>query len=122
MLNARRLETCKPTAYLINVASPAVIDQAALAAALRQRLLAGAAMDVHDAHPIPPGSPFVGMPNVLLTPHIGGATVETIERHSQMVSSDLALFLDGKRPKHLANPAVWEHLRKPVVLPKRDAR
>ena len=60
--------------------------------------LAGAALDVHEAHPIPPDSPFIGMPNVLLTPHIGGATWETIERHSAMVAEDFERFARGEQP------------------------
>lgn len=112
MLSARRLALMKRTAYLVNVTSPAVMDAAALAEALKAGRLAGAAMDVHDAHPVPPDSPFLGLPNVVLTPHIGGATVETVARHSRMVVDDLARFLAGRRPKHLANPAVWGHLRR----------
>ena len=107
MLNADLLSLMRPTAYIVNVTSPAVVNQDALAAAIREGRLAGAAMDVHDAHPIPSNSPFLGMPNVLLTPHIGGATHETIQRHSQMVVADLRRYLKGQRPRHLANHAVW---------------
>lgn len=111
MLSARRLAFMKRTAYLVNVTSPAIADAAALAEALQDGRLAGAAMDVHDAHPVPPDSPFVGLPNVVLTPHIGGATVETVARQSRMVVDDLTQFLAGRRPKHLANPAVWRRRR-----------
>jgi D-3-phosphoglycerate dehydrogenase len=107
MLNDDLLSLIRPSAYFVNVTSPAVVDQDALASALREGRLAGAAMDVHDAHPIPPSSPFLNMPNVLLTPHIGGATHETIQRHSQMVVTDMQRFLKGQKPRHLANPAVW---------------
>ena len=89
-----------------------MIDAGALADALANGRLAGAAMDVHETHPIIPTSPFLGMPNVLLTPHIGGATAETVERHSAMVVSDLERFTAGKRPRHLANPTVWRRLRR----------
>ena len=102
----------RPTAYLVNVTSQAVVDADALAAALRARAIAGAAMDVHEAHPIPPSSPFIALDNALLTPHIGGATVESIERHSAMVAADLARFAAGRRPWHLANPAVWRTRRR----------
>jgi D-3-phosphoglycerate dehydrogenase / 2-oxoglutarate reductase len=107
LINGDLLSLVRPSAYIVNVTSPAVVDQNALASALREGRLAGAAMDVHDAHPIPSNSPFLGMPNVLLTPHIGGATHETVQRHSQMVVSDMQRFLKGQRPRHLANPAVW---------------
>lgn len=107
LLSESLLSLIRPSAYIVNVTSPAVVDQDALASLLLEGRLAGAAMDVHDAHPIPSNSPFIGMPNVLLTPHIGGATHETVERHSQMVVADMQRYLKGRRPLHLANPAVW---------------
>ena len=111
MLNAKRLGLLRPTAYLVNAASPSVLDADALADALKQGRLAGAALDVHEAHPIPPTSPLLGLPNAILTPHIGGATRETVNRHAQMVVGDLEAFMAGKRPKHLANPEVWRKQR-----------
>lgn len=111
MLGARELALLGPASYLVNVTSSAVVDAAALARALESGAIAGAAMDVHEAHPIPPDSLFLGQPKALLTPHIGGATIETIERHSAMVLADLRSFIAGRRPKHLANPGVWTHRR-----------
>ncbi len=112
MLGARELALMRPTAYLVNVTSQAVVDAGALAAALGARAIAGAAMDVHEAHPVPPDSPFIGLDNALLTPHVGGATVESIERHSAMVIADLDRFLSGRRPRHLANTDVWARRRR----------
>ncbi len=112
MLSAERLALMRPGSYLVNVTAPGVVDPDALADAVRVGLLAGAALDVHEAHPVPPDSPLLGLPNVLLTPHIGGATHETVERHSRMVAGDLARFLAGRRPNHLANPQVWARRRK----------
>ncbi len=113
MLDGEALAKMRPTAYLVNVTSPTIVNRDALVNALRTGKLAGAAMDVHDSHPLAPDSPFIGMPNVLLTPHIGGATRETIERHSAMVAEDLQRFARGAKPKHLANPDVWARRRKP---------
>jgi D-3-phosphoglycerate dehydrogenase len=113
MLDGEAFAKMRCDAYLVNVTSPDIIDHNALIAALHAGKLAGAAMDVHDSHPLAPDSPFIGMPNVLLTPHIGGATRETIERHSAMVVDDLRRFAKGRRPKHLANPDVWARRRKP---------
>ena len=112
MLNGEALAKMRANAYLENVTSPAIVDRDALVDALRTGKLAGAAMDVHDSHPLAPDSPFIGMPNVLLTPHIGGATKETIDRHSAMVAEDLRRFARGIKPKHLANPGVWARRRK----------
>ena len=111
MLDEARIAAMKPGAYLVNVANSSVADRAALAAALAGGRLAGAALDVHEAHPIPPDSPFLGLSSVLLTPHVGGATWETTERHSAMVAEDFERFAHGERPLRLANPDVWERLR-----------
>ena len=112
LLSVDRIALMRSTAYLVNVTSPAVVDGKALAAALRDGRLAGAAMDVHDSHPVAPDSPFLGLPNATLTPHIGGATVETIERHSAMVVEDMARYANGRRPKRLANAGVWGRRRR----------
>ena len=111
MLNEARIAAMKPGAYLVNVTNSSVADRAVLAAALTEGRLAGAALDVHEAHPIPPDSPFLGLPNVLLTPHIGGATQETIERHSAMVAEDFERFARGEQPLRLVNPDVWGRRR-----------
>ena len=113
LLDSPRLALLRPSACLVNVTSPAVVEQDALTSALRAGRLAGAALDVHEAHPIPPNSPFLGLPNVNLTPHIGGATIETVVRHSRMVVDDLGRFLRGRRPRRLANPDVWPRRRSP---------
>ena len=111
MLSAERIASMKRGAYFVNAAAPSIADSSALAAALAEGKLAGAALDVHEAHPIPPDSPFLRLPNVLLTPHIGGATRETVERHSAMAAGDFERFSRGERPVHLANPEVWGRLR-----------
>ena len=111
MLDEARIAAMKPGAYLVNVTNSSVADRAVLAAALTEGRLAGAALDVHEAHPIPPDSPFLGLPNVLLTPHIGGATQETIERHSAMVAEDFERFARGEQPLRLVNPDVWGRRR-----------
>jgi D-3-phosphoglycerate dehydrogenase len=113
MLGKQQLALMKPTAYLVNVTSPAVVDQQALASALTEGRLTGAALDVYESHPIGPDSPFLGIANVILTPHIGGATIETIDRHSAMVITDLRRYAAGIRPRHLANPTVWRTRRRP---------
>jgi len=98
-------------AYLINTASHDLVDQEALVEALKSGALAGAALDVHEAHPIPTTNPLLKLDNVILTPHIGGATGETVERHSAMMVEDIGRFLEGRRPMRLANPKVWRRRR-----------
>ncbi len=81
------------TSYLINTASAALVDETALVEALRSKRIGGAALDVFETHPVMPNSPLLKLDNVVLTPHIGGATAETIERYSSMITRDLLQFL-----------------------------
>ena len=76
--------------------------------ALRDRRIAGAAFDVFESHPVSPQNPLLALDNVVLSPHLGGATAETIERHSEMITDDILSFLDGQRPKNLVNPEVLD--------------
>lgn len=112
MIGAGRIAAMKPGAFLVNVASPYAVNRPALADALARGHIAGAAFDVHETQPIPPDSPFLTLPNVLLTPHVGGATRETVERHSSMAAEDIERLARGEKPLRLANPEVWERRRK----------
>ncbi len=107
LIDARRIEMMKPAACLVNTASTYVVDGNAVAKALREKRIAGAAFDVFDAWPARADDPLLEMDNVVLTPHIGGATWETIERYSMMIADDIERFLDGERPVNLCNSEVW---------------
>jgi D-3-phosphoglycerate dehydrogenase len=111
LLGAEQLELLRPTAYLINTSSYSAVDEAALTNALRTRKLAGAAFDVFESYPISPANPLLKMPNVVLTPHIGGATEETVSRHSWMMVQAIQAYLQNRRPRRLVNPAVWRRRR-----------
>ena len=112
LVAAEQLQRMKPTAFLVNTSAPGVVEEKALAEALSRGQIAGAALDVFDGQPLPPSSKLLSLDNVLLTPHIGGATHETIQRHSKMIADDVLLFHQGKRPERLVNPEAWE--RRPV--------
>ena len=107
LLDARRLALMRPMSYLVNLSDAAIVSQEALVNALRDKKIAGAALDVFETHPMPPDSPLLGMDNVVLTPHIGGATEETIMRHSRMMADDILRFAAGERPVNLVNPEAW---------------
>jgi D-3-phosphoglycerate dehydrogenase len=111
LLGGEQLARMKPSALLVNTAAGALVDEAALADALARGALAGAALDVFAGQPLPSSSPLLSLPNVILTPHIGGATSETITRHSLMIAEDLERLTRGLRPKRLANPEVWDRAR-----------
>lgn len=93
LIDARRLAMMKPDAVLVNTARGGVVDEAALAGALRAGKLGGAALDVFDAEPLPAGSPLAGAPNLVLTPHVAGVTKESNERVSSLIAERVADFL-----------------------------
>ena len=108
MIDAGVLACMRPTAFLVNCSNADVIDQTALIHALKTGRVAGAAFDVFETHPIAPDNPLLQLDNVILTPHVGGATVETIQRHSKMMTDDILRFMHGDRPVNLVNPEVWD--------------
>lgn len=90
LLGRERLATMKTDAILINTARGGVVDEAALAERLREGKLGGAALDVFDREPLAGGSPLVGAPRLLLTPHIAGVTLESNERVSALIAERVA--------------------------------
>jgi D-3-phosphoglycerate dehydrogenase len=108
LLSAERLALMKPTAVLINTARAALTDENALYELLRTGRLAGAALDVLSDEPLQPGHRFLGLPNVICTPHIGGATVDVTRHQSDMVVDAIEHHLRGERPRWVANPAVYD--------------
>jgi (S)-sulfolactate dehydrogenase len=93
LIDAARIATMKAEAILINTARGGVVDEIAVAAALRARKLGGAALDVFDREPLPAGSPLAGCPNLVLTPHIAGLTCESNRRVSDLVAAKVAAAL-----------------------------
>ena len=112
LINAQRIALMKPTAYLVNTASADTVDREAIVKALREGHIAGAAFDVYETWPVQPDDPLLKLENVILTPHIGGATDETVVRHSQMMADDIERFSKGQRPKNVLNPQVWDKVVK----------
>ena len=112
MIGERQLRSMRPTSALVNTSAAGVVDEAALARALKEGWIAAAALDVLEGQPLPGSSPLLRLDNVILTPHIGGATLETVERQSAMIAEDIALVLEGRRPVRLVNPDVWERRRR----------
>jgi len=104
LITARHLAIMKPTAYLINTARGPIVDEAALVAALRQRRIAGAALDVYDVEPLPRNHPLLALDNVVLTPHVGYVTREAYDAFFREVTASVAAYLDGKVPERALNP------------------
>lgn len=108
MIDARALAAMREGAILINTARGSLVDTAALVDALGSGHLGGAGIDHVDGEVLPDGHPLLGMRQVVLSPHIGGATYDTEERAAQMVADDLAAILSGRPPMHCANPQVLQ--------------
>ncbi|HEX4607211.1 MAG TPA: NAD(P)-dependent oxidoreductase, partial [Urbifossiella sp.] len=100
MIGRAELVRMKPTASLINVARGAVVDVGALTDALRDRRIHAAALDVTDPEPLPRDHPILGLPNVIITPHLGSASVETRRRMAELSVENLLLGLAGRPLKH----------------------
>ena len=109
MLDDTFFESMRPGSYFINTGAPGLVREQALIDALRSGHLGGAALDVFPGHPLPPSSALLSVPNLLLTPHIGGATSETIERHSQIMVDEIERLLDGRRLRYCVNPQYRKH-------------
>lgn len=90
IIGAAEISAMKPTAFLINVARSRLVDTDALLAALTAGTIGGAGLDVHDAEPLPVDSPWRSLPNVTLTTHFGGDTVNTNETSARLVADEVA--------------------------------
>jgi phosphoglycerate dehydrogenase-like enzyme len=91
-------------AYLINTGAGASVESSALAEALATGAIAGSALDVFEGQPLPASSPLLSAPNLLLTPHIAGATHETVERHSRIITGEIERFVAGETLHYVVNP------------------
>lgn len=108
LISAARIAAMKPGGYFLNLARAAVVDDDALYEALRSGRLAGGALDVFAQEPVRPENRFVQLPNVLVAPHLGGATRDVVAHQSRMMVDDVLAWLEGRRPRHVANPQVLD--------------
>ncbi|MFC3999369.1 phosphoglycerate dehydrogenase [Nocardiopsis sediminis] len=104
-LNAERLALMKPTAYVVNTSRGPVVDETALAAALRDGTVAGAALDVVEVEPLRADNPLRGLPNCHITPHLGGTTDQARARSGIGAARNVVRVLKGEAPEGLVNPS-----------------
>ena len=107
MVNEKFLRQMRPDAYFLNTARGPIVDQAALLRALDEKWIAGAALDVFESEPLPLDSPLFAHDNLVMTPHIGGLTIEARKDLSLSAANQILQVLQGKRPPHLVNEDVW---------------
>jgi D-3-phosphoglycerate dehydrogenase len=107
LIGAAQLRAMRPGAFLVNTARGELVDEAALARALSEGRLAGAASDVFGHEP-PASSPLLSLDTFIATPHVGATTVEAVQRMSVMAARNAVLVLQGQRPLAVANPEVYE--------------
>ena len=95
IVGAAELAAMKPTAWLVNTSRGPLVDEAALVEALQRRAIGGAALDVFDTEPLPPGHPLRTLPNVVATPHVGFVTARTYAIFFRDTVENLLAWMDG---------------------------
>jgi D-3-phosphoglycerate dehydrogenase len=111
LIGRDQLAAMKPTAYLINTARGGLVDQAALVAALQERRIAGAALDVFEQEPLPADHPLRGMEQVLLSPHAAYYSDTAFARLKVDLATQVATALRGELPRTPLNPEAWTATR-----------
>jgi D-3-phosphoglycerate dehydrogenase len=102
LLDEKALRHMKPGAFLLNLARGGILDERALEEALREGRIAGAALDARDIEPPDREDTLRTLPTVIVTPHIGGSTQESLTRMAEMCSIEIRRFLEGEPPLHVA--------------------
>ena len=106
LIGEREFHLMRPSAYLVNTARGPILDEKALVRALEEKRIAGAALDVYEREPmIEPG--LLNLPNVVLTPHLGSAALETRERMTALVVENIVAVIEGRRPPNIYNPEIY---------------
>ncbi len=108
ILNAERLALMKPTAFLVNTGRGGIIDGKALYQALKEKRIAGAALDVFEEEPLPADSPLRELDNLLMSPHAAGSTADARKLSPFMAADDVIRVLKGERPLYPVNPEIYQ--------------
>jgi D-3-phosphoglycerate dehydrogenase len=109
MIGAKQFALMQPHAFFITTARGFIHDEDALLAALREKRIAGAGLDVWSKEPPPPEHPLLQFDNVLASPHTAGVTHEARENMGRIAAEQVLGALDGRRPPRIINPEVWPH-------------
>jgi phosphoglycerate dehydrogenase-like enzyme len=109
LIGARELGLMRPTAYLINMARGPVVEEAALIAALRDKRIAGAGLDVFETEPVDPQNPLLSMDNIIVTPHALCWTDQCFSGLAESGFKGIVAALHGERPNGVVNPEVFDN-------------
>jgi phosphoglycerate dehydrogenase-like enzyme len=107
MFGRQQFQQMKSTAYLINIGRGVIVDLVDLTDALNAKEIAGAALDVFEAEPLPADHPLWSMPNVIITPHVAAASVHIAERQLAVLLDNVRRFVSGKPLKNVVNKSKW---------------
>lgn len=108
IIDEKALRRMKPNAILVNAARGPVVDTQALVRALKEKWIAGAALDVTDPEPLPPDHELYSLTNCLIVPHIGSATWNTRRRMAERACQNLLAGLEGRRLPFCVNPEIYQ--------------
>lgn len=122
LISAERIDRMKPDALLINVSRGPVVDEEAVLSALRTGSIAGAALDVFSAQPLPPDHPLFALDNVILTPHAAGITEDSMMRMGTGAAEEAVRILSGDLPRNFCNPEVEARYRRRFPAQGPDAK
>ena len=112
LVGARELAWMRPTAFIVNTSRGPIVDEAALLDALQRKAIAGAAVDVFSTEPLPEDHPFLALDNALITPHLGGLTLEHRAEHYLGTLHNIKAYL-ANTPERVMNPEVLPIYRRP---------
>lgn len=111
MVGAEQFALMRPHAYFVTTARGGIHDERALAAALREKRIAGAGLDVWDKEPPPHDDPLLAFDNVIASPHTAGVTAQARANMATIAAEQMLDVLDGRRPPRILNPEVWPAFR-----------
>ena len=120
LINKESIALMKRGAFLINCARGPIVDETALAEALKAGTIRGAAIDVFGTEPPDPNNPLFDAPNLIATPHMATMTHESMDLMSTTLATEILSVLSGERPRFLADPEVWNSRRMPRNQPYCD--
>jgi len=108
MIDEQALSRMRRSAFLVNTARGPIVRTGALALALRESWIMGAALDVYENEPVGPDNPLRDLDNVIMTPHVAGLTVASMRAMALSAANQILQVIRGERPPHIVNPEVWQ--------------